>query len=85
MKSKIFLLGAFFFALTMFHPAEAKADSIWDILGGLFGNGGNGGNGGQGTNLPINSDVIYLVIAAAVIGVIAIKKANSRKIAGNKA
>lgn len=81
MRSRIFLLSAFFFALTMFHPVQAKADSIWDILGDIFGNGNNNnnhhGHGNQGTNLPINSDVVYLMIAGIAIGVVAVKKSKS--------
>ena len=53
----------------MFHPTTAKAD-LGDLLGGLLG----GGNNNQGTNLPINGDAVYLVIAGLAIGIVAVKK-----------
>jgi len=81
MKSRIILLSAFFFALTMFHPITAKADIVGDILGGILGCD----NSNQGTNLPINSNVVYLMIAGIAIGIIAVKKANSAKIVASKA
>lgn len=78
MKSKILLLSAFFLALTMFHPVKAKADIISDIINALTGNNNNNNNN-QGTNLPINSGVVYLMVAGIAIGVVAVKKARSAK------
>jgi len=71
MKSRILLLSVFLFGATMFHPVTAKADLIGDLLGGLL---GGGGSGTQGTNLPINGDAVYLVIAGLAIGIVAVKK-----------
>jgi|GEM_PF-4511955 hypothetical protein len=70
MKSRILLLLVFLLGATMFHPTVAKADLLGDLLGGLFGNNNNT----QGTNLPINGDAIYLMIAGLAIGIVAVKK-----------
>lgn len=72
MKSRILLLSVFLFGATMLHPVTAKADLLGDLLGGLLGGGGGGGT--QGTNLPINGDAVYLVIAGLAIGIVAVKK-----------
>jgi hypothetical protein len=72
MKSRILLLSVFLLGATMFHPATAKADLLGGLLGGLF--GGNN-NPPQGTNLPINGDAVYLMIAGIGIGIVAVRKA----------
>lgn len=72
MKSRILLLSLLLFGATMFHPSQAKADLLGDLLGGLF---GDNNNNNQGTNLPINGDAIYLLIAGIGIGIVAVRKA----------
>jgi len=74
MKSRILLLSVLFFGATMFHPTQAKADIIGDLLNGLLGNNNNNNNN-QGTNLPINGNAVYLMIAGLSIGIIAVRKA----------
>ena len=73
MKSRILLLSVLLFGATMFHPATAKADLLGDLLGGLFVGGNN--NPPSGTNLPINGDAVYLMIAGVAIGIVAVRKA----------
>jgi hypothetical protein len=76
MKSRILLLSVLLFGATMFHPTSAKADIIGDLLGGLFGNNNNNNNNNnQGTNLPINGNAVYLMIAGLSIGIITVRKA----------
>lgn len=72
MKSRILLLSLLLFGATMFHPSQAKADLLGDLLGGLL---GDNNNNNQGTNLPINGDAIYLLIAGIGIGIVAVRKA----------
>ena len=79
MKSRILLLSVLFFGATMFHPTQAKADLIGDLLNGLLGNNNNNNN--QGTNLPINGDAVYLMIAGLSIGIIAVRKAKKAQAA----
>ena len=77
MKSRILLLSVLLFAATMFRPTQAKADIIGDLLNDLT--GGNSNNNNQGTNLPINGNAIYLVIAGLSIGVITVRKAKKEQ------
>ena len=79
MKSRILLLSVLFFGATMFHPTQAKADLVGDLLNGLLGNNNNNNN--QGTNLPINGDAVYLMIAGISIGIIAVRKAKKAQAA----
>ena len=69
---RILLLSALLFGATMFHPSQAKADLLGDLLGGLSG-GCN--NPPPGTNLPINGNAVYLMIAGLSIGIVAVRKA----------
>ena len=79
MKSRILLLSVLLFAATMFRPTQAKADIIGDLLNDLT--GGNSNNNNQGTNLPINGNAIYLVIAGLSIGIITVRKAKKAQAA----
>ena len=72
MKSRILLLSVLLFGATMFFPTPAKADLIGDLLNGVL---GNNNNNNQGTNLPINGNAVYLMIAGLSIGIIAVRKA----------
>jgi len=72
MKSRILLLSVLLFGATMFHPSAAKADLLGDLLGGLL---GGGSSTPSGTNLPINGDAVYLMIAGVAIGIVAVRKA----------
>ena len=75
MKKHFYLL-AMVFALTIINSTCAKADDLLGgILGGLLGGGSPPSGGSQSTPLPINGGVVFLVIAAVVIGFMAIRKA----------
>lgn len=78
MKSRILLLSVLLFGVTMFHPSQAKADLLGDLLGGLL---GNNNNNNQGTNLPINGNAVYLMIAGIAIGIVAVRKAKKAQAA----
>jgi hypothetical protein len=69
MKARIFILTAAIVVLTMFSPAKAKA---W----GFFPPSKPVCPKEPTTTLPIDSNVVFLMIAGMVMGVAMVKKSN---------
>ena len=73
MKKSIYLLFALLFTASIFITSPAKAQDQ-PCQGADPVSGGCPTPGGGSSNLPINSGVIYLMIAGAVIGIIVVKR-----------
>ena len=76
MKLRIYILSALI-VLSMLFTLKVKADGHSNNDRNNNNNNNNCNNGGSDTNLPIDSGIVFLVIAGTAIGIFAVKKSRS--------